>query len=283
MIIEGPASTRLSERVASKIEEEIVSVESKVFPDGEIYIRLDGDVKGQDCCLIQTTYPNENLLSLFFIQDALIRSGARSIATIVPYYSYSRQDQIFEKGEALSSEVIAKIIEFNSDKFYSVDLHSSTILNYFDITAYNLSAMMELADHSQIYDPDLLLSPDEGGIDRIKLAAEEVDLRWDYLEKHRLDGESVEIKPKNMDVEGKTVVILDDIISTGGTMGEAARQLYEQGADEVHAGCTHGLFIGDSLKRLESVCESVFCTDTIESPSSEVTVAPLIAEAINDT
>lgn len=283
MIIKGPASAKLSERVASKIDEEIIDVEYKSFPDSEIYTRLKGDVNGEDCCLIQTTYPNENLLALFFIQDALIRGGAKSITTVVPYYSYSRQDQIFEKGEVLSSEVIAKIIEINADKFYSVDLHSSLILDHFDIPSYNLSAMMELADHSQIYDPDLLLSPDEGGIERIKLAAEEVDLGWDYLEKHRLDGETVEIKPKNMNVEGKTIVILDDIISTGGTMREAAKQLYAQGADEVHAGCTHGLFIDDSLKRLESVCESVFCTDTIESPSSEVTVAPLIAKAVGDT
>lgn len=278
MLIKGPASTDLTEKVAEITGEDTVDVKTKKFPDGEIYVKLEGDVNGKECTLIQTSYPNRHLLELYMIQDALKGNGAESLDIVVPYYSYARQDQLFEKGEAVSARAFAKRLEIEANKFYSIDLHSEKIVDFFEIDAENLSAMPILARHSETKDPDFLISPDEGGIERIKKAAREIDLEWDYLVKKRLDAETVKIKPKNIDVEGKSVVILDDIISTGGTMTEAAKQLKKEGAEEVHAGCTHGLFAENALDRLEKVCDSVFCTDTIEQERSEVSVAPLIAE-----
>ncbi|MFW5903882.1 MAG: ribose-phosphate diphosphokinase [Candidatus Saliniplasma sp.] len=278
MLIKGPGSPKLSERLIERNDLEFIEVRSKVFPDGEIYVNLSGSVEGEDCYLVQTTYPNRRLLELFFIQDALFGNGAKSVNVIVPYFSYARQDQMFQKGEAISSRAIAERIQIQASSFYSVDLHSKKIIDFFDIDAVNHTAMGLLGVHSELYEPDLLISPDEGGINRIKKAAEEIDTDWDYLEKKRLDGETVEIKPKNINVEGKKVVILDDIISTGGTMREAAKQLLEQGAEQVHAGCTHGLFVDNAYKKLDEICDSVFCTDTIEAVGCEVTVAPLFDE-----
>ncbi len=280
MLVKGPASEGLCEEIASLTGAEMVEVKTQVFPDGEIYLKLEEDIQGKDCTVVQTTYPNQHLLELYMIQDALKENGADKIDIIVPYYSYARQDQLFEKGEPISARSIAKRIEVDADKFYSIDLHSEKIVDFFDIPADNLSAMPLLAEHSNEKDPDLLISPDEGGVSRVKKAAEEIGIRWDYLEKTRIDGSTVEIKPKNIDAEGKSVVILDDIIATGGTMTEAAKQLKDAGAEEVHAGCTHGLFAEDALDRLDKVCDSVFCTDTIEQERSEVSVAPLIAEVI---
>lgn len=281
MLIKGPGSRKLCDRITEKNDEiDMVDVESKIFPDGEIYVRLEDDVQGEDCYLIQTSYPNRNLIELFFIQDALIENGAESITVIAPYYSYARQDQIFEQGEGLSARSIANRIQIEAKAFYSVDLHSEKILDFFDISSYNLTAMPLLADHAEVYDPDLFISPDEGGVERVKKAAEEVEIEWDYLEKKRIDGENVEISTKNIGVEGKTVVILDDIISTGGTMREAAKQLLDQGAEEVHAGCTHGLFVGDAMEKLDEICDSIFCTDTIECEKTEVTVSPYLEEII---
>ncbi|MGM0404876.1 MAG: ribose-phosphate diphosphokinase [Thermoplasmatota archaeon] len=274
-LIKGPGSPKLSERLIERNDLDYVEVKSKIFPDEEIYVKLSKSVKDEDCYLVQTTYPNRRLLELFFIQDALIGNGARSVNVIVPYFSYARQDQMFKEGESISSRAIAERIQLQADSFYSVDLHSEKIINFFKIDADNYSAMRLLGVHSELYEPDLLISPDEGGIDRVKMAADETNTEWDYLEKKRLDGETVEIKPKNIKAEGKKVVILDDIISTGGTMREAARQLLEQGADQVHAGCTHGLFVDDAFDKLDEICDSVFCTDTIESNGCEVTVAPL--------
>ncbi len=277
MLIKGPGSPRLCERLK---DSDSVEVRSKVFPDGEIYIRLEGDVKGEDCILVQTTYPDKHLIELLFVLDALLENGASSITTVIPYYSYSRQDKAFKVGESVSSRAIASIVSMYADKFYCIDLHSKSILDFFDIPADNLSAMGLLAEHSLMYEPDFFFSPDEGGKERVKKAAEKVGVPWDYLEKTRIDGSTVEIKPKNVEVEGKTVVILDDIISTGGTMIEAAKQLFEQGAEHVHAGCTHGLFVGGADRKLEKHFDSVFCTDTIEGKNCKVTIAPLLEKNV---
>ncbi|MEF8836024.1 MAG: ribose-phosphate diphosphokinase, partial [Candidatus Thermoplasmatota archaeon] len=251
--------------MANQTGVETVEVQTKVFPDGERYVKVEGDIKGKDCTLVQTTYPNEHLLELFMIQNALNEHGAETIRVIVPYYSYGRQDEIFEKGEAISAKAFAERISIEADEFYSLDLHSEKIIDFFDIPADNLSAMGRLAEYSvEKKNPDLLIAPDEGAKDMVKKAATNVGLKWDYLEKTRIDANTVEIKPKNIDVEDKSVVILDDIIATGGTMTEAARQLKESGAEEVHAGCTHGLFAGDAEEKLGSACDSFFCTDTIE-------------------
>ncbi len=280
MLVKGPGSPALCDRLEKSLDGNAVDVEHKIFPDGERYVHLKGDVSGEDCVLVHTTHPSENLLDLFFLQDAVFQGGASSLNIVVPYFSYGRQDQCFSDGEAISSRAIARRIEIEANSFYSIDLHSSKITDFFSIPATNLSAMSWLADHAELYDPDLFLSPDEGGIQRIKKAAEEVEIEWDYLVKERIDGETVKIEPKGIEVEGKTVVILDDIISTGGTMFEAAKQLAEQGADEVHVGCTHGIFVGDAFQRLKGVCDSIFCTDTIEGKGNEVTVAPLILESV---
>jgi len=277
-LIKGPGSPKLSERLIERNDLDYVEVTSKIFPDGEIYVKLSESVNNEDCYLVQTTYPNRRLIELFFIQDALIGNGAKSVNVIIPYYSYARQDQKFELGEGISSRAIAKRLQIQTESFYSVDLHSEKIIDFFDIEAENYTAMRLLGVHSELYEPDLLISPDEGGKDRVKMAADEIGIGWDYLEKKRLDGETVEIRPKNIKAEGKKVIILDDIISTGGTMREAAKQLLEQGADQVHAGCTHGLFVDDAFGKLDDICDSVFCTDTIENIGCEVTIAPLFDE-----
>jgi len=282
MLVKGPASPLLCNKLANKTDVETVKVKTKVFPDGERYVKLDEDVEGKSCAVVQTTYPTQHLLELFMIQNALKENGAGSIRIVVPYYSYGRQDKIFEKGEAVSAKAFARRIEVEADEFYSIDLHSEEIVDFFDIPAENISAMTRLAEYSmKEKKPDLLIAPDEGAKNMVKDAALSVGLEWDYLEKTRIDANTVKIKPKSIDVKDKSIVILDDIISTGGTMTEAARQLKESGAEEVHAGCTHGLFAGDAKERLGSVCDSFFCTDTIEQERSEVSVSPLLTDLID--
>lgn len=281
MLVKGPGSPLLCNKIENRTGIETTEVKSKVFPDGEIYIKIEESVQDKDCTIVQTTYPNKHLLELLMIQNALKKNGASSITTIVPYYAYARQDKLFEQGEAVSAEAIAKTISLNADKFYSIDLHSEEIVNFFDIEAENLSAMPKLADFClKEKEPDLLIAPDEGAKGMVKNAALDVGLEWDYLEKTRIDANTVEIKPKKMDVKGKSVIILDDIIATGGTMSEAARQLKEAGAEEVHAGCTHGLFAKDAKEKLNAVCDSFFCTDTIEQDKSEISVAPILSDLI---
>ncbi len=275
-IVTGSASRGLGEKIASVLNAELLDVEIKRFPDGEIYARINGEV-GEEVALIQTTYPNEKIIELFIIQDALREWGAKKIITVVPYFGYSRQDKIFKPGEAISARAMAKHIQIYSDIFVGIDLHAESILTYFDIPTHHLHATAPIAEYLRSKNVDIVISPDKGGYTRAKLVAEKINAEFDYLEKTRLSGTEVLIKPKNLDVDGKVVGIVDDIISTGGTIARASEQLRDQGANKIFAVCTHGLFIGNARENLKKVDEFA-ATDTIESEHSKISVASVVAD-----
>ncbi len=275
-IIAGSASRGLGEKIASVLNAELLDVEIKRFPDGEIYARINGDV-GEEVTLIQTTYPNEKIIELFIIQDALREWGAKKIITVVPYFGYSRQDKIFKPGEAISARAMAKHIQIYSDIFVGIDLHAESILSYFDIPTHHLHATVPIAEYLRSKNVDIVISPDKGGYTRAKLVAEKIGAEFDYLEKTRLSGTEVIIKPKNLDVNGKVVGIVDDIISTGGTIARASEQLMDQGANKIYAVCTHGLFIDNAIENLKKV-DDFAATDTIESEHSRISVASVVAD-----
>jgi len=277
-VIAGSASIGLGEKVARVLGEDFIRPHVERFPDGELYVRIDGDVD-DEVVLIQTTYPNEKIIELFLLQDALREMGVKKIITVIPYFGYSRQDKIFKEGEAISARAMVKHIEMNADYFIGMDLHSENVLKWFDIPTMHLHATKPIADWLKSKGVDMVISPDKGGYERARLVAEAMGVEFDYLEKTRLSGTEVVIKPKNLDADGKTVGIVDDIISTGGTIARASEQLREQGAKRIYAVCTHGLFIGRAMENMKKVNDFA-ATDTIESGNSKITVAEVIAEAI---
>lgn len=279
-VIAGSASVGLGEKVAHQLGFEFIRPHVERFPDGEIYVRIDGEVD-EEMLLIQTTYPNEKILELFLLQDALREMGVKRIATVIPYFGYSRQDKIFKPGEAISARVMAKHIGMNSDYFIGIDLHSENVLQWFDIPTMHLHATKPIAQWLKSKGVDMVISPDKGGYKRARYVANEMGVEFDYLEKTRLSGTEVIIKPKNLDADGKTVGIVDDIISTGGTIARAAEQLREQGAKRIYAVCTHGLFIGRAMENMKKVNDFA-ATDTIEGANSKITVAGVIADAIRN-
>ncbi len=277
-VIAGSASIGLGEKVARILGEDFIRPHVERFPDGEIYVRIDGDVN-EEVVLIQTTYPNEKIIELFLLQDALREMGVKKIITVIPYFGYSRQDKIFKEGEAISARAMVKHIEMNADYFIGMDLHSENVLKWFDIPTMHLHATKPIAEWLKSKGVDMVISPDKGGYERARLVAEAMGVEFDYLEKTRLSGTEVIIKPKNLDADGKVVGIVDDIISTGGTIARAAEQLREQGASRIYAVCTHGLFIGRAMNNMRKVNDFA-ATDTIEGENSKITVASVIAEAI---
>lgn len=279
-VISGTASTVLGKRVAKIMGVNHIVPKVEKFPDGELYVRIDDEISG-DVVLIQSTYPNEKILELFLLQDALKERGAKRIITVVPYFGYSRQDKIFKEGEAISARAMAKHIELYSDAFIGVDLHADSIRKWFKIPALHLHATEPIAKYLKEKGAEVIISPDKGGYERAKLVAEKIDVEFDYLEKTRLSGDMVVIKPKNMDVSGKKVAIVDDIISTGGTIAKAAEELRDQGASKIYAVCTHGLFIGQAIENMKKV-DDFAATDTIESEYSKISVAEVIAEGIKE-
>jgi len=279
-VVSGTASTVLGKRVAEIVGGDYIVPHVEKFPDGELYVRIDDEISG-DVVLIQSTYPNEKILELFLLQDALKERGAERIITVVPYFGYSRQDKTFKEGEAISARAMARHIELYSDAFIGVDLHADSIRKWFEIPALHLHATEPIAKYLKEKGAEVVISPDKGGYERAKLVAEKIDVEFDYLEKTRLSGNMVVIKPKNLDVSGKKVAIVDDIISTGGTIAKAAEELRDQGASKIYAVCTHGLFIGHAIENMKKV-DDFAATDTIESEYSKITVAEVIVEGIKE-
>ncbi len=257
-------------------------VETKRFPDGECYVRIHDDIEREDVVLVQTTKTDQDIIELLLLQDAVHEFRIRTLITVVPYFGYARQDKLFNRGEALSSRAIIRALQARTDALLMVDVHNLLVLTYFDIPVENISGMLQIAAHLKEAGAEMVLSPDEGSISRARIVAQNVGASVDYLEKKRIDGSTVKIATKVLDVSRKRVAIVDDIIATGGTIYEAAKQLKAQGAREIIAACVHGLYAQGALQRLEEVCDSIVATDTIEGETSVISVAPELAKAVHN-
>mgnify|MGYP006277144117 CR=1 FL=1 len=278
-LIAGSASKQLANKIATVHNLSLVKTKIKRFPDGELYTRILEPLKDEDVTIIQTTYPDENIVELFLLLDAVQRSGAKSITSIIPYFGYARQDKQFKEGEPISAAVLAKLISTMADTVITIDPHKEHILDFFTIPSKSVSAVSSIAHYLKGREIDLVLAPDYGAFARANQAAKILESDIDYLEKTRIDGNTISITPKKLEVKGKTVAIIDDIISTGGTMAEAIHQLHKQNVNAVYVCCTHGLFAGSAIKKLEQAdCEEIISTDTIETQFSTVSVASVLKD-----
>ncbi len=277
-IVGGSASQLLSKELSKNLKAKLAKVEIKRFPDEECYVRIDDDLSGEDVMLVQTTWPDRNIVELFLLQDAVKQFDVSSLTTVVPYFGYARQDKQFKPGEPISARALARLIQLNTDEFLTVDIHAPNIMDWFDgVSARNIHGYPAVGKFLKSKGVQLVLSPDEGRAENAERVAEVVGCESDFLVKERLDGETVQITPKTLAVKGKKVAIVDDIISTGGTIAKAAEQLGEQGADKILAVCTHGVFAGEALKKLKAVCDEICCSDTIETSATCFSVASEIA------
>lgn len=280
-LIQGSASKSVSQDLSKNLKTPLAGLERKRFPDRELYVRILDDVSGDDVVIVQTTFPDEKILELFLLLDAAYEAKAKTITVVSPYFGYARQDQKFKDGEPISARAIAKLISLNADFFITVDPHKEYILDFFDCKTKSTSAVSIIAEYLKNKNINLVLAPDKGALDRAKKAASIIGCDFDYMEKTRLDGETVEIKPKNLDAENKNVAIIDDIISTGGTMAKSIMQLKKNGAKKVFAACTHGLFAKDAVEKLKSNgCDEIISSDTIENDFSIIKTAAAIKEVL---
>jgi ribose-phosphate pyrophosphokinase len=281
-VLGGSASPLLASRLATELDVDLGKTVCKRFPDGEAYVRVMDDLEREDVVLVQSTKSDLDIIELLLLQDAIQEYRVRSLITIVPYFGYARQDKLFNQGEAISSRAMIQAIQKNTDAVILVDIHNLTVLTHFDIPVENISGMLKIADYLKEAGVEMVLSPDEGSVSRARIVAQNTGTSVDYLEKTRIDGDTVKIATKMLDVYRKRVCIVDDIIATGGTILEAASQLKDQGAKEVMAACTHGLFAQGALPKLEKVCDTIISSDTIENETSVVSVASELAAAIQN-
>jgi len=262
----------------------------KVFPDGESYVRFDGSVEGETVAIIQSTYPpqDKHLLELCLIADTAKDLGAERVIAVVPYLAYARQDKRFMPGEAISIRTVGRLLRASGvDKLITVDAHSDEALKALGIEAVNVSAIDLLARY-MVEEKGLggafALAPDRGALSLAERASRTLGdgFGWLHKERSRITGE-VRVEEKALDVSGRTVIIFDDMITTGGTVIAALDVLKKQGASRVYAACTHPLLVKDALKRiLASGCDGVIGTDSVPSPVSVVSIAGLLARELRN-
>ncbi len=292
-IFSGNANFRLAEEIAEYLG---VSVgESKVsrFSDGEIHVKINESVRGADVFVVQPTCEpvNENIMELLIVIDALKRASARRITAVIPYYGYARQDRKARARDPITAKLLANLITASGvTRVITMDLHAGQIQGFFDIPVDHLPGVPILAEYflSKNLDNVIVVSPDLGGVTRSRDMAERIGASIAIIDKRRPEPNIAEIMNIIGNVDGKTVVMIDDIIDTAGTITQGAEALLERGAKEIYTCCTHGVLSGPAIERLQkSPIKEVVITNTIPLPEHKsmakirvLSVAPLLGEAI---
>ena len=285
-VIGGGASKDLAKRLARKLKAVYIETETKIFPDGESKITLRKIPKKSVILVVQSTYPpvDTNLLQALSIISQVRKISSRTFA-IIPYMGYARQDKQFLSGEVITMSVVAKMLQSaGAKKVIVVDIHSNTALNHFNIPTENVSAVPELANYFKklnLKNP-LVVSPDMGGSSRSKKFASLLKTDFIVLKKHRdRKTGSVSIQTAKMDVQGKDLILVDDIISTGGSIIKAAQFLKKQKCKRVFVACTHGLLVEGAEKKIRKAGVSrIISTNTIPGNTSKVDVSGILAKSV---
>jgi len=273
-VFSGSSNKPLAEEVANVLSLKLSPLEIFVFPDGEKRVRVEENVVDEDVIVVQSTATpvDQNYMELLFIIDALKRSGAKSITVVIPYLGYQRQDHIFRSGEAVSLDVVVHALERTGvSKVITFDLHSIKIPEVFSVPVSHLSALSLFADKIRNLGEGVLVSPDMGGLRRIEKMAELLDgMPWIATVKDRdLNTGSIIIneidgRDKDIDLTGKSAFIIDDMISSGGTVVKAAELLKKRGVEKVIVFVTHAIFSANAQKLLqESLIEKIYVTDSV--------------------
>jgi len=285
-VIGGGASKDLAKRLARKLKAVYIQTETKIFPDGESKITLRKIPKKSVILVVQSTYPpvDTNLLQALSIISQVRKISSRTFA-IIPYMGYARQDKQFLSGEVITMSVVAKMLQSaGAKKVIVVDIHSNTALNHFNIPTENISAVPELANYFKklnLKNP-LVVSPDVGGSSRSKKFASLLKTDFIVLKKHR-DRKTgrVSIQTAKADVQGKDLILVDDIISTGGSIIKAAQFLKKQKCKRVFVACTHGLLVEGAEKKIRKAGVSrIISTNTIPGNTSKVDVSGILAKSV---
>src|SRR6266704_2898850 len=292
-LLGGSANPALSEKISEKLDVPLTDARLRRFADGEINVKIEDSMRGHDVFVIQPTCPpvNENLMELFIILDALRRASAGRVTAVIPYYGYARKERKTQPREPISAKLVANFITLaGADRLLLLDLHAEAIEGFFDVPTDHLSPHRIIADHLRTLDLKhvTIVAPDAGGGRRAEAVANQLSAPIAFGYKRRPDEQSVEVIAISGDVKGRDCVVIEDIITTGGTVSKLAVALRQQGANRVLIVATHPVLSGDAMARLKDAdVEEVVVTDTVPipadklgSPLTVLSVAPLLAEAI---
>jgi len=297
-LISGTANNALAKDIADVLDIPLTSVDIERFRDQEIFVRINENVRGEDIFLIQPTSApaNDHLMELLILIDALVRASAQRITAVVPYFGYARQDRKTGGRTPISAKLVANLIsKAGAHRVLTVDLHAGQIQGFFDIPTDNLFGqpvfINDIREQFSKRDREKLLfvSPDTGGVVRTRAIAKEFDADIAIVDKRRPKAGESEVMNIIGDVAGRTCILYDDIIDSGGTLCNAAKALKDHGANSVSAYITHGVLSDPAVERItKSELTEVVITDTISQPKKvkdcskirECSTARLLGEAI---
>jgi len=295
VVFGGNASSALTDRICEYLGIGRGNAVVAPFPDGETIIKVEEDVRGKDCFVVQSTSPpvNDHLMELLIFIDCLRRASAKRITAVIPYYGYARQDRKSEGRTPITAKLVANMLTTSGvNRALTMNLHADQIQGFFDIPVDHLTAAPVIAKHftDKKLENVVFVSPDVGNMKFGNDFASRIGGELAVVHKKRVSGEMTTAVNIIGDVAGKCVMMFDDMITTAGTVCEAAKLVRERGAKEIYVGATHGVFAGPALKRLKAAeLNEIVVTDTIEV-SQEVrdgldnltilSVAPLVGEAI---
>jgi len=293
-IFSGNANLALAHEISSYLGQKLGEATVSCFSDGEIRVKIDENVRGADVFVVQSCCQpvNDSLMELLIIIDALKRSSANRITAVIPYFGYARQDRKDQPRVPITAKLVADLITTaGTDRVLTMDLHAGQIQGFFNVPVdhlYALPVLLEYITKKKINDL-VVVSPDAGGVERARAFAKRLQAQLAIIDKRREGPNQAQIMNIIGDVQGKSVLLLDDMIDTAGTIVQGAQACADQGAREVWTACTHAVLSGPALDRLQKSCiAQVVITDTIPLRGKEhncpklhqLSVAPLLGEAI---
>ncbi len=297
-LVAGNSNRPLAEAISAYLDVPLARCQVRRFADMEIFVEVQENVRGEDVFVIQSTsFPaNDHLMELLIITDALRRSSARRITAVVPYFGYARQDRKTAARTPISAKLVANLITHAGvDRVLTLDLHAGQIQGFFDIPTDNLfGAPVMVRDIKERMNSSdkVVVSPDVGGVVRARAIAKRIDAPLAIVDKRRERAGESEVMNIIGDVDGRSCILVDDIIDSGGTLCNAAEALMEQGARDVYAYITHGVLSGGAVSRIANsklkelvITDSILPTQAVKVAKNirVVTIAPLMGEAIGRT
>lgn len=291
-IFAGSANRQLAEDIVNYLGTDLGDCEIKQFADGELFAKYNENVRGVDVFIVQPTFPPaENLMELLIMIDAACRASALRITAVIPYFGYARQDRKDQPRVSITAKLVANLITMaGAHRVLTMDLHAGQIQGFFDIPLDHLFASPVLIDHFSNLDVEdmTIVAPDIGSVRMARAFAKRLRAPFALVDKRRPMPNVSEVVNIIGDVEGRNVILIDDLIDTGGTIVNAAEALVRNGARDVYVGCTHGVFSGDAVERItESCVKEMVVTNTIplEGKGSSdklkvLSVANLLGEAM---
>lgn len=297
-IFAGTSGKHVAEMMCTHLNIPAGEATTSLFPDGEVFVKLEEDVRGRDCFVVQSTSQpvNDNLLELLVYIDCLRRASARRITAVIPYFGYARQDRKDEGRVPISAKLVANLItSAGADRVLCMDLHAAQIQGFFDIPVDHLSAgpvfMEYFLKNREQYEDIVVVSPDVGNVKVANMFANALGCDLAIVDKRRSSGSDVTVRNLIGEVDGQTVLMFDDMISTAGTVCEAARLVMERGARDVIVAATHPVLVGLAMERLaDSPISKILVSDSIpeddrygpiQGKIETLSVAPLLGEAIH--